>query len=42
MLRPMLTDRFHVKAHTEIKTLPVFDLRRHQRGPKVQAEPAQH
>ena len=39
LLRPMLTDRFHVKAHTEIKTLPVFDLVVTKDGPKFKPSP---
>jgi uncharacterized protein (TIGR03435 family) len=36
MLRPMLNDRFHVKVHSETKTLPVFDLVLLRSGPKFQ------
>jgi uncharacterized protein (TIGR03435 family) len=39
MLRPMLTDRFHVKAHTEIKTLSVFNLVLTKDGPKFKKDP---
>jgi uncharacterized protein (TIGR03435 family) len=39
MLRPMLTDRFHVKAHTEIKTLSVFNLVVTKDGPKFKVNP---
>jgi uncharacterized protein (TIGR03435 family) len=39
MLRPMLTDRFHVKAHTEIKTLSVFNLVLTKDGPKFKRNP---
>ncbi|MGA8940185.1 MAG: TIGR03435 family protein [Acidobacteriaceae bacterium] len=39
MLRPMLTDRFKVKLHTEIKTLPVFDLVVTKGGPKFKPSP---
>jgi uncharacterized protein (TIGR03435 family) len=39
MLRPMLTDRFHVKAHTEIKTLAVFNLVLIKDGPKFKENP---
>ena len=39
MLRPMLTDRFHVKAHTEIKTLAVFNLVLTKDGPKFKENP---
>ena len=40
MLRPMLTDRFQVKVHNEIKTLPVFDLVLTRSGPKFQKSSA--
>jgi uncharacterized protein (TIGR03435 family) len=36
MLRPILIDRFQVKVHNEIKTLPVFDLVLLRSGPKFQ------
>ena len=39
MLRPMLVDRFKVKLHTEIKTLPVFDLIVTKDGPKFKPSP---
>jgi uncharacterized protein (TIGR03435 family) len=39
MLRPMLTDRFHVKAHTETKTLAVFNLVLTKGGPKFKPSP---
>jgi uncharacterized protein (TIGR03435 family) len=39
MLRPVLTDRFHVKAHTEIKTLAVFNLILTRDGPKFKKNP---
>jgi uncharacterized protein (TIGR03435 family) len=39
MLRPMLTDRFQVKAHTEIKTLAVFNLVLTKDGPKFKQNP---
>ena len=39
MLRPILTDRFHVKVHTEIKTLGVFNLVLTRDGPKFQKSP---
>jgi uncharacterized protein (TIGR03435 family) len=34
MLRPLLIDRFQLKVHTEIKTLPVYDLVVIKGGPK--------
>ena len=39
MLQPVLTDRFHVKTHTEIKTLGVFNLVLLKDGPKFQKSP---
>lgn len=39
MFLPILSDRFHVKAHTEIKTLPVFDLVVTKDGPKFKPSP---
>ena len=39
MLRPVLIDRFQVKAHTEIKTLPVFDLVLTKDDPKFKNSP---
>ncbi len=39
MLRPLLTDRFHVAVHTEIKTLGVFNLVLTRDGPKFQKSP---
>jgi uncharacterized protein (TIGR03435 family) len=39
LLRPMLTDRFHVTAHTEIKTLAVFNLILTKDGPKFKVNP---
>jgi uncharacterized protein (TIGR03435 family) len=39
MLRPVLTDRFHVKVHTEIKTLGVFNLVLTKDGPKFKKNP---
>jgi uncharacterized protein (TIGR03435 family) len=39
MLRPMLTDRFHVKVHTETKTLSVFNLVLTKDGPKFKKNP---
>ncbi len=39
MLLPMLTDRFHVKAHTEIKTLSVYNLVVTKDGPKFKPNP---
>lgn len=39
MLRPVLTDRFHVKVHTEIKTLGVFNLVLSKDGPKFKPSP---
>jgi uncharacterized protein (TIGR03435 family) len=40
LLLPMLTDRFHVRAHTEIKTLAVFNLVLTKDGPKFQKSPS--
>ena len=39
MLLPMLTDRFHVKAHTEVKTLSVYNLVLTKDGPKFKPNP---
>jgi len=39
MLRPMLAERFHVKAHTETKTLAVFNLVLAKGGPKFKPSP---
>ena len=39
MLLPMLADRFHVKAHTEVKTLSVFNLVLTKDGPKFKRNP---
>lgn len=39
MLQPMLTDRFKVTLHPEIKTLPVFDLIVTKDGPKFKPSP---
>jgi uncharacterized protein (TIGR03435 family) len=39
MLLPMLADRFHVKAHTEVKTLSVFNLVVAKDGPKFKLNP---
>jgi uncharacterized protein (TIGR03435 family) len=39
MFLPILADRFQVKAHTEIKTLPVFDLVLTKDGPKFKPTP---
>lgn len=39
MLLPMLTERFHVKAHTEIKTLSVYNLVLTKDGPKFKIDP---
>ncbi len=39
MLLPMLADRFHLKAHTEIKTLSVFNLVVTKDGPKFKQNP---
>ncbi|MGA7158679.1 MAG: TIGR03435 family protein [Acidobacteriaceae bacterium] len=35
MLIALLADRFHLKTHTEIKTLPVYDLEIAKGGPKL-------
>jgi len=35
MLVPILTDRFHLKVHTEVKTLPVYELVVAKDGPKL-------
>jgi uncharacterized protein (TIGR03435 family) len=40
MLLPMLQERFHVKAHTEIKTLSVYNLVVTKDGPKFKIDPA--
>jgi uncharacterized protein (TIGR03435 family) len=44
MLRPFLFERFQLKAHTEIKVLPVYDLVVVQSGPKFKqaAEDSKH
>jgi len=39
LLVPVLTTRFQLKAHTEIKTLPVFDLVLTKDGPKFKSSP---
>jgi uncharacterized protein (TIGR03435 family) len=39
MFQPILADRFRVKVHTEIKTLPVFDLVLTKDGPKFKPSP---
>jgi uncharacterized protein (TIGR03435 family) len=39
MFRPVLADRFQLKAHTETKTLPVYDLVLTKDGPKFQKSP---
>jgi uncharacterized protein (TIGR03435 family) len=39
MIRPVLADRFQLKLHPEIKTLPVFDLVLTKDGPKFQKSP---
>jgi len=39
MIRPVLADRFQLKVHTEIKTLPVYDLVLTKDGPKFQKSP---
>lgn len=39
MIRPILFDRFQLKVHTEIKTLPVYDLVLAKGGPKLQKSP---
>jgi uncharacterized protein (TIGR03435 family) len=39
MLRPVLIDRFQLKVHTEIRTLPVYDLVLTKDGPKLQKSP---
>jgi uncharacterized protein (TIGR03435 family) len=36
MLIPLLTDRFHLKAHLQLKTLPVYELTVSRSGPKIQ------
>jgi uncharacterized protein (TIGR03435 family) len=40
MFLPVLADRFGVKAHTEIKTLPVLDLVLTKDGPKFKPSPS--
>jgi uncharacterized protein (TIGR03435 family) len=35
MIIPLLADRFHLKAHLEPKTLPVYDLVVNRGGPKI-------
>ncbi len=39
MCRPLLADRFQLKVHTEIKTLPVYDLVLTKEGPKFKPSP---
>jgi uncharacterized protein (TIGR03435 family) len=39
MCRPLLADRFHLKVHNEIKTLPVYDLVLTRDGPKFKPSP---
>jgi uncharacterized protein (TIGR03435 family) len=39
MLLPVLTGRFHLKAHTEIKTLPVYELVVIPGGPRFKQSP---
>lgn len=39
MSQPLLADRFHLKVHTEIKTLPVYDLVLTKDGPKFKPAP---
>jgi uncharacterized protein (TIGR03435 family) len=39
MLLPFLAERFQLKAHTEIKTLPVYELVVIQNGPKFKQSP---
>ena len=40
MVVSLLADRFHLKVHTEIKTLPVYDLVIAKDGPKFKESPA--
>jgi len=40
MLKPFLIERFHLKVHTEIKQLPVYDLVVVKGGPKFRESPA--
>lgn len=39
MLRALLSDRFHLKAHVETRILPVYDLVVAKDGPKMQLSP---
>jgi uncharacterized protein (TIGR03435 family) len=39
MLRPVLADRFQLKVHTEIRTLPVYDLVLTKDGPTFKQSP---
>jgi uncharacterized protein (TIGR03435 family) len=39
MIRPVLFDRFQLKVHTDIRTLPVYDLVLAKGGPKLQKSP---
>ncbi len=41
LLRALLIDRFHLKAHLESKILPVYDLTVAKGGPKMRADPPQ-
>jgi uncharacterized protein (TIGR03435 family) len=40
-LIPLLTERFHFKAHLQPKTLPVYDLVVQRGGPKIKLSPAE-
>jgi uncharacterized protein (TIGR03435 family) len=40
MLKAVLVDRFGIKAHLEVKTLPVFDLVVGHSGPKIKPSPS--
>ena len=39
VLRPVLSDRFQLQIHTEVRTLPVYDLVVTKDGPKLQKSP---
>jgi uncharacterized protein (TIGR03435 family) len=41
MLMPILVERFHLKAHTELKTLPVYELILLRGGPRFARSPDQ-
>jgi uncharacterized protein (TIGR03435 family) len=37
MLIPLLSDRFHIQSHTQMKTLPVYELQIAKGGPKIKS-----